>query len=69
MARIYISSTYEDLEYREAVYRALRKMGHDVISMEYYVAQGQRPLQKCLEDVASCDIYIGIFAWKYGYIP
>jgi len=70
VAKIYISSTYEDLkEYRESVYDSLRKMRHDVISMEDYVAQDQRPLQKCLQDVASCDIYIGIFAWRYGFIP
>jgi len=70
MAKIYISSTYEDLkEYRETVYRALRRDSHDVISMEDMVAQGQKPLQACLEDVASCDIYVGIFAWRYGFIP
>ena len=26
-------------------------------------------LQNSLEDVASCDIYVGIFTWRYGYIP
>ena len=31
--------------------------------------KNQRPLQKCLQDVASSDIYVGIFAWRYGYIP
>lgn len=70
MAKIYISSTYSDLtEYREAVYRALRRMGHDVIAMEDYVATDQRPLDKCLADMAACDVYVGIFAWRYGYIP
>jgi tetratricopeptide (TPR) repeat protein len=70
MAKIYISSTYSDLiEYREAVDQTLRKIGHDVISMKYYVATDQRPLDKCLSDVAECDLYIGIFAWRYGYIP
>ncbi|HJR08940.1 MAG TPA: DUF4062 domain-containing protein [Pyrinomonadaceae bacterium] len=70
MARIYISSTYSDLkDCREAVYRALRSMKHEVIAMEDYVAIDQRPLDKCLEDVASCDLYIGIFAWRYGYVP
>ena len=70
MARIYVSSTYNDLlDYREAVYRALRGMRHDVIAMEDYRAEGQRPLYKCLEDVESCDLYIGIFAWRYGYVP
>lgn len=70
MARIYISSTYSDLvEAREAVYGVLRKMRHDVIAMEDYVAADQRPLDKCLADVAACDIYVGIFAWRYGYVP
>jgi hypothetical protein len=70
MARIYISSTYSDLiDAREAVYRALRKMRHDVIAMEDYVSADQRPLDKCLADVAACDVYIGIFAWRYGYVP
>ena len=70
MLKIYVSSTYEDLkEYRKAVYHALRRMRHDVIAMEDYVAQDQRPVQYCLKDVASCDIYIGIIGWRYGFIP
>ncbi len=70
VAKIYISSTYQDLkDYREVVYKALRKNRHDVISMEDYVSENQKPLQKCLDDVASCDVYVGIFAWRYGYIP
>ena len=37
--------------------------------MEDYVAAEKRPLAKCVEDVAEADIYIGVFAWRYGYIP
>ncbi len=70
MARIYVSSTYADLkDYRETVYRTLRQMGHDVIAMEDYVATDQRPVVKCLADVAGCDLYLGLFAWRYGYVP
>lgn len=70
MARVYVSSTYRDLrEHREAVYRALRQLGHDVVAMEDYVAADQRPLQRCLADVAASDVYLGILAWRYGYIP
>jgi hypothetical protein len=70
MAKIYISSTYSDLkEYREKVYRILSQWGHQVIAMEDYVASDQRPLDKCLADVAGCDLYVGIFAWRYGYVP
>jgi hypothetical protein len=68
--KIYISSTFEDLkDYRENVYKQLRKLRHDVISMEDYVAGDQRPLDQCLKDVGTADIYIGIIAWRYGYIP
>jgi hypothetical protein len=68
--RIYVSSTYGDLkEHREKVDRALRRLDHDVVAMENYVAADQRPLAKCLEDVAGCDLYVGIFAHRYGYIP
>ena len=70
MARIYISSTYNDLkDYREVVYRTLRQLAHDAVAMEDYVASDTRPLEKCLQDVATSDLYVGIFAFHYGYIP
>jgi tetratricopeptide (TPR) repeat protein len=65
-----VSSTYSDLvEHRQQVYDILRKMRYDVMAMEDYVATDKRPLDKCLADVASCDVYVGIFAWRYGYVP
>jgi hypothetical protein len=70
MAKIYISSTFKDLNaHREAIYKTLRQWGHDAIAMEDYVASDKRSLDKCLNDVASSDIYIGLFAWRYGYVP
>src|SRR2546421_6377169 len=70
MARIFISSTYTDLiDCRERVYHVLRQMRHDVIAMEDYVAKDERPLARCLNDIAQCDLYIGILAWRYGFIP
>jgi hypothetical protein len=70
MVRIYVSSTYGDLkEHRERVYRTLRQLNHDVVAMEDYVAADQRPLDRCLADVGASDLYVGIFAHRYGYIP
>jgi len=70
MSKIYLSSTFEDLKlHREAVYRALRQLRHDVVSMEDYVASSERPLDRCLADVAACDAYVGVFAWRRGYVP
>jgi hypothetical protein len=68
--RVYISSTYQDLrEHREAVHRVLAKMRYNVIAMEDYVARDIRMTDQVLRDVAECDIYVGIFAWRYGYVP
>ncbi|MGD2091126.1 MAG: DUF4062 domain-containing protein [Candidatus Aminicenantes bacterium] len=70
MAKIYISSTYVDLKKeREAADKAVQRLEHQAIAMEYYVASDRRPVDKCLADVKRCDIYIGIFAWRYGSIP
>ena len=68
--KIYVSSTYQDLvDHRAVVDRTLRRMGHDVIGMEQYVAEGSKPLARCLADVAGADLYVVILAWRYGYIP
>jgi hypothetical protein len=70
MARVYISSTYEDMKaHREVISALVRQLKHEPIGMEDYVAEGSLPLDKCLRDVASCDAYVGIIGWRYGYIP
>jgi len=37
--------------------------------MEDYGAADERPLEYCLKDVRSCEVYVGIIAWKYGFCP
>jgi hypothetical protein len=70
MERVYISSTVQDLkEYRESVANVLGKCGFNVESMEKYPARDDRPKIACELDAAACDIYVGIFAWRYGYVP
>ena len=68
--KVYISSTFEDLEHlREKAIEAV--LMHELlpIGMEYYAVSETRPLDKCLEDVRRCDIYIGIVAFRFGYVP
>jgi hypothetical protein len=70
VARIYISSTWEDLaDFRAEVCASLRRLRHDVVSMEDYTARSGRPLDECLADVAACDVYVGLFAWRQGFVP
>ena len=57
--KVYLSSTFHDLaDHRQAVDRALRRMGHDVIGMEQYVAEGSKPLSRCQADVRAADAYV-----------
>src|SRR6201986_461387 len=70
MAKVYVSSTFYDLkEHRERVSHVLRRLGHEDVAMEYYVTEEGRPLDRALSDVASCDLFIGVLAWRYGPIP
>ena len=68
--KVYVSSTYQDLiEHRAAVDRTLRRMGHDVIGMEQYVAEGSKPVERCKADVRTADVYVIIVGWRFGYVP
>jgi hypothetical protein len=70
MVKVYVSSTFNDLkDYRAQVRLSLRRMGYEDVAMEYYGAIDERPIDRCLQDVALCDVYVGIFAWRYGFIP
>jgi hypothetical protein len=68
--KVYLSSTYLDLQrHRKAVALALRKAQYQVTMMEEYAARDERVEFACQGDVARCDTYVGIFAWRYGYVP
>lgn len=70
MKKVYLSSTFEDLvEYRERAVNALQKLDFHVVAMESYVATDARPVDKCLADVAEADLYVGLFAFRYGHVP
>lgn len=68
--RIFVSSTFEDLrDHRAAAIRVLRQLGHEVLAMEDMVAAADTPLAKVLEMVDRAEAYVGIFAWRYGFVP
>lgn len=70
MIKVFVSSTFQDLcECREQVRLALRRLGLIDVAMEYYVAESDRPVERCIADAQECDLYVGIFAWRYGYVP
>ena len=68
--KIYLSSTYMDLKHHRAVVgKALRSAHYDVVMMEEYVARDQLVEFACQGDVQECDVYVGLFAWRHGYVP
>jgi tetratricopeptide (TPR) repeat protein len=66
-----ISSTARDLpEHREQVRLACERAGfapHDM--MEHLTALNADAIDASLNMVAEADVYIGIFAYRYGYVP
>lgn len=67
MLRVFISSTYVDLiAYREVVYVALRQMGQAPYDL---TAADERPVELCLQRVDECDLFVGIYANRLGWVP
>jgi Domain of unknown function (DUF4062) len=69
---VYISSTYEDLqEFRQAVINCIISLKEFYLptSMEFYDAEDQHFVTKCLNDVEACDVYVLILGKRYGYMP
>src|SRR5687767_14048768 len=67
---VFLSSTYCDLsEHRLKASEALDRLGHRVIRMETFGARPDEPDTACLSDVNACEIFIGTYARRYGFIP
>ncbi|PWT72378.1 MAG: hypothetical protein C5B60_09625, partial [Chloroflexi bacterium] len=69
--RVFISSTSLDLRaHRERVRDILLSLGLFPVGMEHFGAQGTGDATSVsVEQLASSDIYLGIYAWRYGTIP
>ncbi len=68
--KVFISSTYNDLiDYRRAAHDALEQLGLHVIWMEAFGARPEESTRACLKEIEECDLFVGIYAHRYGYIP
>lgn len=71
MMKIFLSSTFRDLEsHRSVLLDTLRKMGPDIriLAMEDFGASASAPIELSLKKVKEADIYVGVFGWRYGTI-
>lgn len=68
---VFVSSTFIDLkDYRVAVQDSIRKLGHIDVSMEHFGARDERPQDECLRLIKEeSDFFVGIYAYRYGFIP
>lgn len=67
--RIFLSSTKGDLaETRLSMLRFLEVLRSDLISMEVFGSDETRPKEFCLQQVERCNLFIGIYAERYGTI-
>jgi len=68
--KVFLSSTYNDLvEHRKAAHDALEQLGLHVIWMEAFGARPEDSKVACLKEVEESDLFVGIYAHRYGWIP
>lgn len=68
--RIFLSSTSKDLSvHRAKLLEVLARDGQLSIAMEYFGAQDGDAMQVSLAEVGKADVFVGVVAWRYGYIP
>lgn len=67
--KIFLSSTMVDLaEPRQKILKYLQVLPSDVISMEVFGSDESKPKEFCLNQVRQCNLFIGIYAERYGTI-
>ncbi len=68
--KVFISSTKKDLlRHRDALKQALIKSGHFPVEMDDFGARDVDPVTGCLRLVAESQLFVGVYAWRYGYVP
>jgi putative methionine-R-sulfoxide reductase with GAF domain len=68
--KAFLSSTYRDLApYRAVATEALEFLNNQVVRMEIFGARPEEPRGASLREVQKCDIFIGIYAHRYGVVP
>ncbi|WP_158281736.1 DUF4062 domain-containing protein [Rivihabitans pingtungensis] len=68
--RIFISSTSIDLpEHRQKIIDACNQLHLIPDGMEHWPAADAKALKFCLDKVNQADVFVGIYAHRYGWIP
>jgi CheY-like chemotaxis protein len=67
--KVFISSTYVDLsEHRRKAGEAIERLGQQGIRMEVFGARPDDATTVCNEEIESAELFLGIYAHRYGYV-
>ena len=67
--RVFVSSTSLDLgDLRKQVVKFLGILPAELVAMEDFGSDESRPKELCLAKVAQCNVFVGIYAQRYGHI-
>ncbi|MCP4674236.1 MAG: SUMF1/EgtB/PvdO family nonheme iron enzyme [Deltaproteobacteria bacterium] len=68
--KVFVSSTFLDNEERRKVVdNAIRRADMTMVGMEWFEASARPTVEYCQTKPAECDVFVGIIAWRYGWIP
>jgi tetratricopeptide (TPR) repeat protein len=56
-------------EYRQAAINILNSYEGTPLAMEFFMARSGEPKEVCKKEIKKCDIFVGIYAYRYGFIP
>jgi len=68
--RVFLSSTFTDLkDHRAAVIAALERGDQEVGKMEVFSSQSRTSLAASIRELDRCEVFVGVYAHRYGTIP
>ena len=68
--KIFISSTYIDLkDYRQAAIEIVNRYKCVPLAMEFFMSQPKEPEMVAKKEINESDVFIGIYAHRYGFVP
>lgn len=68
--RVFVSSTYDDLiDHRAALDDIIRRLSAQFRGMELFGSRPFEPKRVCFDEISSCDVFVGVYAHRYGWIP
>ena len=67
--KVFLSSTQIDLQpERDTAEVLVVDMGHECLRAETFDSPGISPEETCMVMARSCDVYVGIFGPRYGFV-